>query len=364
MTSARATFVTGESRKDSNIGKRSREPLAELSTNSPRKRSKLTLDVHPGEQTRDESRASSLIPEFSVSRLDDALNNNDLFDLDKEDNREEDADATKVQEQARQFNNWFRNCERNDPLAHLSAEERQERLDRCHHRLPFMLDSFVQTAQMVKREQVNGQRTQAVPMTLAWWTFLLAMSTEKVLVRLMASLAGPVKAILGGPLAGDELMMLPSEWEGCELWGIYTDIFSSIFDGGASRPDVARYCGSGTSKLGLQSRLTSYERTSRGNVSSEQTRHGSWLVRTDVQMNLRVIAVFNQCDADKPYVLLMELLLTTLLQTLPMSVGGHYRNSMALKMIHQATPPDLPEAMHTPLYGGVHRRTYVLCDKA
>ena len=39
-------------------------------------------------------------------------------------------------------------------------------------------------------------------------------------------------------------------------------------------------------------------------------------------MNLRVIAAFNQCEANQPYVLLMELLLTILLQALPMSTAG------------------------------------------
>ena len=37
------------------------------------------------------------------------------------------------------------------------------------------------------------------------------------------------------------------------------------------------------------------------------------LPRNDVQMNLRAITVFNQRETEKPYVLLMELLLSILL---------------------------------------------------
>ncbi len=39
-------------------------------------------------------------------------------------------------------------------------------------------------------------------------------------------------------------------------------------------------------------------------------------------MNLRILAVFNHCLVDKPYVLLMDLLSTMLLQTLPDFAGG------------------------------------------
>ena len=89
------------------------------------------------------------------------------------------------------------------------------------------------------------------------------MSPELVLGRLMASLAESVKVITGGPVSGEELLMLPSQWKGCYLLRKNTEIFTRFVDEDASQPDVARYCGSGTSKIGLHSQLTAYERTSR-----------------------------------------------------------------------------------------------------
>ena len=55
-------------------------------------------------------------------------------------------------------------------------------------------------------------------------------------------------------------------------------------------------------------------------------------------MNLRIIAVFDHCEADKPYVMLMELLSTILLQALPLSASGVFRNASTVKMIQRATP--------------------------
>ncbi len=61
-------------------------------------------------------------------------------------------------------------------------------------------------------------------MNFAWWVFLVPMRSEVVLDRLMASLPNAVKVILGGPLNSEEFLLLPSKWNGCKLWAIYTDI--------------------------------------------------------------------------------------------------------------------------------------------
>ena len=80
-----------------------------------------------------------------------------------------------------------------------------------------------------------------------------------------------------------------------------------------SEPDTTRYCGSETAQLGIDSRLSSYISVNKGSKKVESERNGNWLIRKDVRMNLRCIAVFNSCETPKPYVLLMELLSTILL---------------------------------------------------
>lgn len=90
-----------------------------------------------------------------------------------------------------------------------------------------MLEKLIKKAQTIQREDYNDRdKTDGIAMTLAWWSFSLAMSLEKALDLLMASLPGAIQAILGGPLTCEELLMLPSEWEGCAMWGVYTDVLT------------------------------------------------------------------------------------------------------------------------------------------
>lgn len=120
-----------------------------------------------------------------------------------------------------------------------------------------------------------------------------------------------------------------------------------------SEPDTTRYCGSETAHLGIDSRLSSYISVNKGSKKVESERNGNWLIRKDVRVNLSCIAVFNSCETPKPYVLLMELLSTILLQTLPLSDDGRYRNASTVEMVRKAMPQDLPEARHTPSNGAV-----------
>ena len=120
-----------------------------------------------------------------------------------------------------------------------------------------------------------------------------------------------------------------------------------------SEPDTAQYCRSETAQLGIDSRLSSYISVNNGSKKPESERIGNWLIRKDFRINLGCIAIFDSCETPKQYVLLMELLSTILLQTLPLSDDGRYRNTWAVEMVRKATPQDLPEARHTPLNGAV-----------
>lgn len=366
MASIQSASTTGDVQETTVLGKRSRGPLTERSTNANPKRSKPAPDSRPRdieniqpEQDKPTSDSSASVLELTVDNDHLEVDETDVvvFDEDQEDNGE--VDDAKAKEQAAQFKNWFRFCDQNDQLTHLSPDERGRRIENCHERFKFMLLSLIKTAQGTKKEEfTNSEAADSPPFTFAWWVFFLKMEPEQVMELLMASLAEPVKVILGGPLTGKELLALPSQWQGCNLWAVYTDVFTrrSGFDhSDVSDPDLARYCGSGTSKDGLESRLEHYENVFFGKRKTEPTTHGSWLVREDVQMNLHVIAVFDQCIADKPYVLLMELLLTILLQAFPSrpSDSGLFRTISALEMIKKATPNDIAKSKHIPLNGAV-----------
>ncbi len=227
----------------------------------------------------------------------------------------------------------------------LGAEERIRRVQNCYKRFEDMLESFKLTARGCNHEDWDTlENRQELPFARKWWQFFINMQTDKVLPLLMESMPEAVKVILGGPLNTIELLMLPVVGNDCRLWGVYTDIMTNI-----DRIEVARYVGSGTAKDGIQSRLKIYPAIARGTKKSGKGRHADWLRREDVQMNLRVAAVFNQCTTSKPYVLLMEPCNTVLLQTLALEEPFEYCTTATGEMIREAMPRDLPKANHKPL---------------
>lgn len=339
------------------LGKRSREPLAELPTNVPVKRSKPAPDLHPGED-QDKPSADEASSDFKRDLEDNVAI--EVFDVEDE---EEDvaADSTKEADQKRQLDDWFRYCERADKMSALYPEERRRRIECCHDRYAFMLGSIVKKALATNRADVFNKETRDdVPFTFAWWTFLVTISVEKAMVPLMASLPDAVKVILGGPLTTRELLKLPARWKGLNLWAVYGDFL-------LGQEETGRYCGSRTNALeGVVARLRDYENIVTRKKTSDGLKHGDWLIRarnSEVTMNLRVLAVFDQCKTTKPYVLLMELLTTILLQTLPDAAGsGPYRSTSVVGMLRDATPRDLPEVRHTRLNGAAQCRQG-LCGK-
>lgn len=350
MAPTRTTSVAEKNKNSSALGKRSREPLAESSANKGPKRRKPAPDSHPGET--DENEESRDEPSFDYpppvddEELPEACGDEDTEAV------EDDVDAEKTAEQEAQYTQWFRNCSRNDKFRHLSDVEREERKEKCQERLSYILKSLIQTARDTKRAEFYEEKAkQKTPMTQAWWAFFLNISHDKVLPLLMASLADVIQVFLGGPLTADEFLKLPSRWDECGVWGVYIDVLTKKVDKDIPGPETARYCGSGMAVTGVQSRLRIYRFVKAGTHKSDGTKHQNWLTENDDDMNLRVMAVFNQYKVAKPYVLLMELLLTILLQTLPTSVGGIFRRAMTVEMILRALPLDLPKATHSTLNG-------------
>ena len=189
--------------------------------------------------------------------------------------------------------------------------------------------------------------------------------SKKVLDMMMASLSNTAKVILGGDMGSEELLLLPSKWEGCKLWGVYTDIFKKdtlvpvnpsrggrtdfggvvTFDRDETVDEAARYCGSGTDrKNGVAARMNMYPAMRNGTRKAEPGAHADFLKRKDP--NLRLIAVFDPSATAKPYVLLMEQLLSILLQTLNIGTTKKFMRASTIAMIRRATPRDLPQPQY------------------
>ncbi|KAL8861881.1 MAG: hypothetical protein Q9178_001750 [Gyalolechia marmorata] len=262
----------------------------------------------------------------------------DQFDLDDS----ELLDSNNADDQAKELQAWFKHCDDEDQLKELGAEERIRRVQNYQKRFKDILESFESAAQgFNNKDWDSAEKRQELPFSRKWWQFFINMQTDKVLPLLMDSMPEAVKVILGGPLDTVELLMLPVRWKVCRLWGIYTDIMTNN-----DRTEVARYVGSGMAKDGIQTRLNVYPGIARGKNKSQTGRHADWLRRKDVQMNLRVAAVFNQCITPKPYVLLMELCNTVLLQTIAFEEPFESCTTATGEKIREAMPRDLPNANH------------------
>ena len=219
MAPTKKQLATKHSQGSSVLGKRSHRPLAETSTKKQPKQKKPRQkkpapDSHSGGTDINEPSNDKPSSAESTLALDDTFID-EVFDVDEKDIENE--DATKAEEQKRQLDDWFRYCERKDPLAHLGAEERRQRMGRCHERYTFMLESLVRTAQRLKPEDFRTEVLDRPGSTFAWWTFFVHLSSEKVIVQLMASLPDAVKVVLAGPLTNEKFLMLPHDWSGLRL---------------------------------------------------------------------------------------------------------------------------------------------------
>ena len=212
MASVQSSLISSPIQTTLLLGKRPREPLAERNTNVQPKRGKPIPESHPGETkdkkasndkpSLDEAPASENVDDESLDEppVFDRVES-EIFDLDE---NAEDVDQIKAQEQARQFQNWFRDCEQNDLLKDLHIEERLRRIERCEERLAFILNNLVQTANSMKMEDFSNQDLAGgIPMNFVWWVFFLKISIPKVLDRLLGSLPDAIEVILGGHLTNE-----------------------------------------------------------------------------------------------------------------------------------------------------------------
>ena len=260
-TSEMATGKTGN--------KRLGGPLSELPSNIKPKRSKPDPDSCPGskvtdklsniETSSDQVLQGSAFEEPGVERQDLVGDESKTTDEDKkaleeeaevfeEDGIAEDEDAGEAKELASELVEWFGQCEANDPLADLHPIERQFRINTCRDRFTLALETLIETAKNLKKKDFEDEKqADKLPMTKSWWTFFINMSIKEVLDLLHASLPESVEGILGGSMSSKELLMLPSQWETCNLWAVYADAVRES-DKGSGSPDLGRYCGSGTSK--------------------------------------------------------------------------------------------------------------------
>ena len=332
------------------LGKR--EPLAPLDANASSKKRRLTSDSHPEEDhlptavkvDDDNDNVDADAPRVGTVRTIGDI----AYTVADEDDEEDDVEV--VNEQSKQYTDWLRQHESSGLVESLGPDVVDLRLSECELRFRYMLEHLIALAESFSKETFGNMAR--MPMTFPWFTFFVHMDAEKVLPRLLASLAKSVKVILGGPLTTAELLQLPTEWKSRKFWGVYTDILTNI-DG----KEEARYCGSSTNKNGMQARLNQYEQIRRGTSKQEPSSHSTWLQKKDVEVNLRVIAVF-KTNTPKPYILLMEILGTILLQTLKtykseQTRGMNYRTSEALEMVRDATPVGLPMAKHQRLNGAI-----------
>ena len=236
-------------------------------------------------------------------------------------------------------------------------------MEGCRARFSFILAALIETAQQISKAEFDDpEKNKELPFRFVWWVFFVKMSLEKVLDMMMASLSNTAKVILGGDMGSEELLLLPSKWEGCKLWGVYTDIFKKdtlvpvnpsrggrtdfggvvTFDRDETVDEAARYCGSGTDrKNGVAARMNVYPAMRNGTRKAEPGAHADFLKRKDP--NLRLIASFDPSATAKPHVLLMEQLLSILLQTLNIGTTKKCMRASTIAMIRRATPRDLPQ---------------------
>jgi len=354
---SQANLATEQGQAPSVLGKRPRERLAEHDANIQPKPKKRAPALHPGATKTDQpskAKPSQAKPRKAKPSLNPGSTGStglavpvdqEVFEKDLEDN--EDEDPAKVAAEAEGLQNWFRYCQKHDKLASLDAEERRRRIENCRTRFDFVLDSISKCAGRGRKEEYDVNAKSKLPMNFPWWVFFVHMSPKLVVDRLMASMPEAVRVILGGPLSSDELLMLPSEWNGCTLWTVYTDILRKIISGrdDFTKPEFGRYSGSGIGKDGMTGRLSAYDAMNKGRRLPEIGAHCHMLVRQDIEMNLRIVAVFDRYKTSKPYVLLMELLVSIILRTIHLgSAENIYLRASTMAMIRQATPLDLPEA--------------------
>ena len=95
--------------------------------------------------------------------------------------------------------------------------------------------------------------------------------------------------------------------------------------------------------------MGTYPAVRNGTRKAEPGAHCDFLKRKDEQPNLRLIAVFDPSATPKPYVFLMEQLMSILLQTLNTGTSHKFMRASTIATIRRATPQELPQPKYDKL---------------
>ncbi len=259
--------------------------------------------------------------------------------VDQEDEDEEpdieDEDAAKKPK------NFRSQAEKGTPpeLAALAAEEKHRRRNEYKTRIMHILRILQETVSDLPWDNFSHLPQCNRPVTIAWWRFLRSLSLDKAANQIIEAAPETAQLVLGGPLNREELLMLPANWEGVALWGVYVDILTGkrIENEAGMEP----YTGSATGKEGLQGRMSEYVKMKAGTKKSQGGEHCDLLTKKNVKINLRVVSVFSPHTTAKPYVMLSESMHTILLRTWEEREGKSLR-IVAMEAMKRATPPGLP----------------------
>ncbi len=273
--------------------------------------------------------------------------------VDKEDEDEEpdieDEDAAKV------LKNFRSRADKETPteLAALAAEEKCRRRNQYKTRITHIVRTLQETISDLPWDKFSHLPQNKRPVTIAWWRFLRSLALDKAANQIIEAAPETAQLVLGGPLTREELLMLPSNWEGVVLWGVYVDILTGkpIENEAGMEP----YTGSATGKEGLQGRMSEYVKMKAGTKKNQGGEHCDLLTKKNVKINLRVVSVFGPHTTAKPYVMLSELTHTILLRTWE-EREGKYLPIVAMEAMKRATPPGLPPKR----YIGLNRATQML----
>ena len=165
--------------------------------------------------------------------------------------------------------------------------------------------------------------------------------------RCLAAIPPEVKSVLGKEVFTKEyLLAIPKDWRHCKGWGVYLDILTG--------PSITNldgyelYVGGSTSKKGLRNRMNDYVRVKRtGNKGTLSGTHIDHVCRSDIEINLRPLALFSRDSVPRPYVYLLEKIMSVFLQTYSGAgrkrAGHAYSTLASLQWTQLCVPPDLPK---------------------
>jgi hypothetical protein len=192
----------------------------------------------------------------------------------------------------------------------LTAKEKERRRDVYQARMAHIVVMLQETATSLSWEKFSHMHQSERPVTIAWWLFLRGISPDKATKKIIEARTDTAQLVLGGPLTREELLMLPANWKGVALWGVYVDILTGeVIENQAG---MELYTGSGTGEKGLEGRLSQYASMQAETRKRQDGPHCDLLMEEGVKVNFRVVSMFRPERETKPYLMLSDLAHTIL----------------------------------------------------